>query len=208
MSETDELVVTHLRLCACGKPAGHESVCFVERIGTDERVSPHWESTHADTRREHSDARKRRISNERRSTQAAMTDWELVELARQGEMLLSTVKAANSEPSGTGGESQRVGPTTQLLDQDPRWRLAKRQLRRAAEQLLDLEEEIRGHGIASVATTQLGEHKDAEILKCVGLKPREVVRHLGSEVAGGSRTVERVRETAHSCRWCGQDWPS
>lgn len=102
---------------------------------------------------------------------------------------------------------QRVGPSTQLLEQDPRWRLAKHQLRRAAEQLLDPGEEIRGHGIAATATVQLGEHKDAEILKCVGLKPREVVHHLGREVAGGTRTVERVREGAGGCRWCGREWP-
>jgi hypothetical protein len=57
------------------------------------------------------------------------------------------------------------------------------------------------------ATVQLGEHKDAEILQCVGLKPREVVQHLGREVAGGTRTVERVREGAGDCRWCGRDWP-
>ena len=201
LTETDELAIKHLRLCECGRPAGHNSICLSNAL---ERQ---WVAVEAEQRRDHSDGRKRRISSERRAVQAAKSDWELVEEARQGELLLSTTGAA-TPGSGRGGESQRVGPSTQLLEQDPRWRLAKRQLRRAAEQLLDLEEEIRGHGIAAVATLQLGEHKDAEILRCVGLKPREVVRHLGSEVAGGTRTVERVREAASSCRWCGQDWPS
>jgi hypothetical protein len=202
LSEHDdpELVIRHVRLCECGRPAGHNSVCL------SNSAERQWVAVEAEERRDHSDGRKRRIANDRRAAQARMSDWELVLEAREAEFLLSTVGAASTGPT-QGGESQRVGPSTQLLEQDPRWRLAKHQLRRAAEQLLDLAEEIRGHGIAATATVQLGEHKDAEILKCVGLKPREVVHHLGKEVAGGTRTVERVREAAGDCRWCGKEWP-
>lgn len=207
MSDEEDIKVTHLRLCECGKIAGHNSLCYTERIGVDQRVDRAFENAMADERRDRSDKRKARISSERRSARARQDDWQLVMDAREAEMLLSTVKAANPESGARGSESTMVGPTTQRLDDDPRWRLAKRQLRRAAEQLLDLADEIRGHGVAVTATVQLGEHKDAEILACVGLKPREVVQHLGREVAGGTRTVERVREAVGDCRWCGRDWP-
>jgi hypothetical protein len=200
----EQLVIRHVRLCECGKPAGHNSLCFVERVGLDQRMD--LTDAEVKTRREHSDSRRRRVNEERRAARTRVSEYELVSQVREAELLLSTVAAANRETSSS--ESQRVGPSTQRVDDDPRWRLAKRQLRRSAEQLLDLAEEIRGHGIAAGATTQLGEHKDAAILECAGLKPREVVQHLGREVAGGSRTVERVREEHGDCRWCGREWPT
>ena len=202
----DELIVRHLRLCECGKPAGHQSICWTENIGTEQRVPLVWENAHADIRRERSDARKRRVSNDRRAAMARYPDWKLVSMARKAELLLSTVHAASLESSGGGG-SERVGPTTQLLEHDPRWYLAKRSLRQSAERLIEIADEIRGYGMAAGAINQLGEHKDAAIMECVGLKPREVVQHLGSAVAGGTRTVERVREAGNACRWCGRDWP-
>lgn len=201
----DALIIRHVKLCECGQVAGHNTIC------PSNVLERKWVSEEADERRDRSDARKQRISNTRRATRSRLSDWQLVEEAREGEILLSTVGAAQvgSSPHGAEIAGGRAIPiSTQRLDDDPRWRLAKRQLRRAAEQLLDLGDEIRGHGVAATATIMLGEHKDAEILACVGLKPREVVQHLGREVAGGTRTVERVREADGDCRWCGRDWPN
>jgi hypothetical protein len=198
----DELIVKHIRLCECGRPAGHNSLCL------SNAAERSWVAVEAEDRRDRSDARKQRVAKDGRAHRASLTDWQLVELARQGEQILSTVAAAKLDQSVSGSKEGALMPTTQAPEYDPRWRFAKFKLRQAAEQLIELVEETRGHGVAAGVRDMLGEHKDKLILECVGLKPRDVVKHLGPQVAGGTRTVERVREAAGDCRWCGREWPS
>lgn len=202
----DEPTIRHVALCECGLPAGHESVCRPSRLAVAQRIDGAWLDTlahRAERRhRETETAERERFVGWMRSLSTLDKCREALRPAAE-----STVPAGSLEPS-RGGESQRVGPPRQQLrDDDPRVKLAVGQIDRAAERLLMLAREEHGHGTAGAAVTMLGEHKDAEILRCAGAKPRDVVGLLGTQVAGGSRTVERVREEAGRCRWCGQPWP-
>ncbi|MHB1950186.1 MAG: hypothetical protein ACYCQK_01775 [Acidiferrobacteraceae bacterium] len=205
MTDDGELRIRHIRLCDCGLPAGHESVCKPGRLAAAAKADREWLGTLAHrAARKHADTEA--AERERFVTWMRSLDALALCEAALAPVVASTVPAGSLEPSRGGGE--RVGPPRQQLrSDDPRLRLALRQLCRAAEQILWLRREDQGHGTAGAAVTMLGEHKDIEILKCVGAKPREVVGLLGAQIAGGARTVERVREEAGRCRWCGQDWP-
>lgn len=207
----DDLIVRHVRLCDCGKPAGHDSICAPPRVAAGlppDDVQPiDGEALDALVRRGHRHDEKRRAElREQRIVQLRSMSLREVVLEALSPSVESTVPAGSVEPS-RGGDGPGLPPRQQLRDDDPRVRLAKQQLRRAAESLIRLRWEDHGWESSAAATVMLGEHKDVEILRCEGARPREVVELLGAQTAGGSRTVERVREAAGNCRWCGQRWP-
>ena len=160
---------------------------------------------HAKERREYSDARKRRFATERRELRELQSIRDLILRALAAESLLSTVPAGSTERSRGGGSADL--PRQHELADDPRYKYAVVQVRRSVQQLLDLQEEVRGFGVAAGAVLMLSGEKDEEILKLKGASPRDVVEALGREVSGGTRTVERVRIGAGCCRWCGQEMP-
>lgn len=184
-----------VRLCQCGKPAGHASVC---RLGPDdgdqeiERVDRSWEETNARHREERFAKKKRGMDAERREHRAEMTGLELHRLAVERAGRLSTVQVGNVEPS-RGGGTQVGPPRQQLLDDDPRWTehwaVIESRLRRVHE-LLD---EAEGLGPVA-AKTLLGSEKDDLIIReGLGLSPLAVVEKLGRDIAGSPETVRRVR---------------
>lgn len=208
-----DLVVRHVRLCECGKVADHPGICRPPRtpaglpVDDVQPIDADDEDVLARRRRKHWDEKEQPRQREARfAWLRSLTLRELVDeaLAPQTE---STVGAGNMEPS-RGGEPLSIPPRQQLSDDDPRVRIARSQLRRAAETLIRLRWEDHGWEATGAAGLMLGEHKDSEIRRCVGARPREVVQLLGAQVAGSARTVERVREENGDCRWCGQRWPS
>ena len=208
----DELVIRHVRLCDCGKAAGHAGICRPPRTPTGlpaddvDPPSDRWQARNAERQRARWSEQQPELRAQRSAWLRDLTLREIVDEAL-APVTASTVGAGSVEPS-RGGEGLGMPPRQQLSDDDPRVRIAKSQLRRAAEALIRLRWEDRGWEASGSAGLMLGEHKDAEILRCVGARPREVVGLLGAQIAGGPRTVERVREDAGDCRWCGQHWPS
>ena len=169
-----------------------------------EAIEGEWLDAHVDDRREYSDARKRRFATDRRAARGSLSTRQLLALAFAAEPALSTVPAAGFE-RGRGGGSGLL-QHQQTFEDDPRYRYAMRQVRHFAEQLLDLQEESRGLGVAAVEALMIASEKDKEILKVRGT-PREVFELLGKEIAGSPRTVERVRTKGHQCKWCGGEMP-
>ena len=171
-----------------------------------EAVEGEWLDAEAETRREFSDGRKRRFAADRRSARANLSTREMLAIVFAVEQTFSAVSAANIAAGG-GGDDKPMPPHQHPLLSDPRYEHQMRQLRRHAENLLDLQEEGRGLGIATVSSALVDVEKDEEILARVGETPGEVVKALGKQVAGATRTVERVRQADGRCRWCGQHMP-
>jgi hypothetical protein len=144
-------------------------------------------------REEHDRGRRIRFANRRRDGRARLTTLDLVRTAIETAITISTVAAGNIEPSRGGNDPVGV-PRQQMLEDDPRWQVAERIIRRQALVLHDLVDEARGlSGAVAVAALDSIE-KDREILDAgVGLVAEDVVAALGREY-GSATYVRRLRK--------------
>lgn len=202
MSDED-IKIRHVRLCDCGKPAGHDSICRPGRAvaGLDperdvQRVPAEWEEQHAERRAERFAKRARTFAEERSRHRAnadlLMLHREAVERAAR----LSTVGAGQTERSRGGGDPSGP-PRQQQLDDDPRWREHWTVLRSRLLRVHELLDEAEGHGTVAGNMQMIGVEKDRMILsrENQGLSAQAVVDKLGTHIAGSAETVRRVRRT-------------
>lgn len=196
----DEPVVRHVRLCQCGKPADHNSLCRPERTpGLEpddvERVAPEWEEYRARKREEHFAKMQRDQYAERRYLRERASTADLFREAQQRQVTLTTVAASNTE-RGRGGGDPSGPPAQQLFDDDPRVQEHWTVIRSRLYGVLNLLDEAEGHGTVANTMQLLGEEKDRLILHRdnEGLRAQAVVDKLGTHIAGSVRTVQRVRQ--------------
>lgn len=193
-----------IRLCSCGKPAEHDSICNRDRSGRDgdeqvERVDHDWEEIEARRREDRHQKRQRSFDADRREQRAGMNTLDLHRHAIQRQAKISTVAAGNIEPSPRGSEPAAVGPPRQqLLDDDPRWREHSTVIRTRLELMHELLDEAEGLSTVASTANMLGVEKDRMILAASnrGLRAQAVVDRLGSHIAGSAETVRRVRRAA------------
>jgi len=200
----DDLKIRHVRLCQCGKPADHDSICKPGRspAGLDperevERVPLDWEERRARKREEKFAGVQRELSAERRQHRSSADLLNLHREALEREVTISTVSAGSTE-RGRGGSDPAGPPTQQLLDDDPRWREHWAVIRSRLERVHDLLDEAEGLGTVASTGQMLGIEKDRLICHVSnrGLSNQAVVDKLGSDIAGSPRTVGRARALA------------
>lgn len=204
MSGDEELKIRHVRLCQCGKPAEHDSICRPGRTpaGLDpddvERVDAAFEETTSQYAEGRYQRRKREFDSERRQARAGMDAFALHRWVIEHQVALSTVAAGNTEPTRSATGDTAAPPRQQLLDDDPRWREHMSVIRRRLELAADLIDEAEGHSTVSSTANMLGVEKDKLILDAAnqGLRAQAVVDRLGSHIAGSAETVRRVRRAA------------
>lgn len=196
----DDLVIRHLRLCDCGKPAGHDSICKPGRsaAGLDperevERVRAEFEDTTTERARARYERRKHQFDAERRGRLAEMDVFQLHRWAIERQAKLSTVKGGSTE-RGRGGSDPSGPPRQQTLDDDPRWRESWMVIRSRLERVHELLDEAEGHSTVAATTNMLGIEKDRKVIaEGEGLSPVAVVEKLGRDIAGSPETVRRIR---------------
>lgn len=204
MTAEDQFRVREVRLCSCGKPADHISVCNRDRSGRDgddeaERIDRVAEERMARQQEERHAGRRRRFDAERRERRTRMTTLALLAEATQRSARLSTVKASNPEPMlirGGGGDGPSGPPRQQSLNDDPRWEDATRIVRKRVMQMLDLIDEAEGTGHGQVVAAMDGTEKDRLLLdEGRGLVAEQVVAELGPEYGSASyvRKLRRAR---------------
>lgn len=202
----DGLVIRHIRLCGCGKPAGHNSVCAPGRQspGLDpdniERISQQAEAVIAERASGRFDRRKREFDSERRQHRAHMSSLELHRWIVEHAVRLSTVAAGNIEPSPRDSTTGTPPPPRQqTLEDDPRYRENMTVIRKRLEFTADLIDEAEGHSTVASTTGMLSDEKDKLICarENEGLRAQAVVDRLGSHIAGSARTVQRIRQREH-----------
>lgn len=194
----DQLIIRHVKLCDCGRVAGHRGICRHEPVGEDERVDRQWEEAHARRREDRFAQRKPARDSERRRRRLDLSPWELHAQARARLVKLSTVGAAQIGRSSAAAEVERVGPGRQQeLEDDPRWRECWRVIRRRLLDVAELLDEAEGLGPVAAATMTT-EEKDARILSrgMEGLSALAVYDELGAAIAGSPETVRRKRRLA------------
>jgi hypothetical protein len=199
---TDEpLRIRHVRLCQCGKLAGHDSICKPGRApaGLDperdvERVDAETEELFA-RRREARFAKRKQAFDAERRQQIALTDvLGLHRSAIERQATISTVKAGSTE-RGRGGSEPSGPPQQQMLDDDPRWRESWTVIRSRLERVHELLDEAEGLSTVAATTTMLGVEKDRRVISDgEGLSPVAVVEKLGRDIAGSPETVRRIRK--------------
>jgi hypothetical protein len=196
---TDEAIVIR-RVCQCGKPADHDSVCNRARDDDPdaERVDRQWEEAHSRRREERWEKRKRSIDADRKERRATMTPYEKHLEIRRRQVKISTVPASQVGHSSPSVESAKVGPGYQQeMDADPRWREHWTVINSRFDRLLELQDEAEGLGPVAATTTMLGVEKDRRVIaEGEGLSPLAVVEKLGREIAGSPETVRRIRRKA------------
>lgn len=158
-----------------------------------ERVDPEWEEAHARRREENSQNGKLQFGTQRRLEREDLDLLELHQLVIDRAGRISTVPAGNIEPSRGSGEGGGV-PHQQRLDDDPRWIENNAVIRARLERQHELLDEAEGLGMVAATTNMLAEHKDQMIItKGEGYTASSVVALLGSDIAGSTETVRRVR---------------
>lgn len=199
-----------VRLCQCGKNAGHTTVCNRDENDPDGiRVDSKTEDEYAQRRAERFLKRARQFAEQRRERRAGTDTLQLHREAIERAMTLSAVGGSSVGRSSPSSESQRVGPPRpQLLDDDPRWREHWTVIRSRLERVHELLDEQEGHGTVAATNLMLGAEKDKLILHPSnrGLRAQAVVDKLGSEIAGSVETVRRVRR-ANSLDHLGNERP-
>lgn len=191
------------RLCECGKPANHESVCRQRgsTAGLDperdvQRIDRAVEERMAREREERNAKRRLRFDAERRDRRARTDTLSLHREAMERAMTMSTVKAGSTERSRGGGDGPGGPGRQQLLTDDPRWEDATRIVRKRILQMLDLLDEAEGTGHAQAVAAMDGTEKDRVILdEGRGLIAEQVVAELGPEYGSASyiRKLRRAR---------------
>lgn len=164
----DQLVIRHVRLCECGLPADHDSICKPGRLGAARRVDQEWEEQNADRRAERHAGRQPGFRAERSMARSRMTIPELRSLVEIREAKLSPVSAGNIAPSQRGAVHPSANLALQaqsvVLDSDPRWRSAGEFERRSLMRMHELLDEYEGLGVAKGEREISAEEKDAEIV--------------------------------------------
>lgn len=204
----DDLVIRHVRLCECGKRAGHDSICRPGRApaGLDpdpevQPVDPEVEKEFARRSEGRFERRRQTFDAERRERRATTDTFELHRHARERALVLSTVGGSAISRGAPNSESQRIGPgRQQQLDDDPRWREHWDVIRSRLGRVLDLLDEYEGHGTVAGTTQLLGVEKKKRVIRDgAGLSPLAVVEKLGRDITGSPRTVALDREEAGVC---------
>lgn len=197
----DELIIRHVRLCQCGKPAGHGTICAPERRtpGLDpdnvERVASTFEELTTERAQARYERRRREFDSDRRQRFARMDALSLHRWITETTAAISTVKAGSIEPSRASSSDTSAPAQQQTFDDDPRWREHMAVIRRRLELAAELVLEAEGHSTVASTMNMFGEEKDKLILASQneGLRAQAVVDRLGSHVAGTAETVRRVR---------------
>lgn len=158
-----------------------------------ERVDAQTEEAMARDREEHDRGRRLRFAGQRRERRARLSTLELVRTALEQALTISTVPAGSIEPLRGGGDQGGV-PRQQQLEDDPRWDVADRIIRRQALVLHDLLDEAKGLSRSATAATLDGVEKNRAILtEGEGLIAEDVVAALGREY-GSASFVRRLRK--------------
>jgi hypothetical protein len=193
--------ITIRRVCGCGKPAGHNSICRPQRRSAGlepdkiERVSDAFEDLTTERAHGRYERRRRDFDNARRQERAGMDALTLHRWISEQAARMSTVKASTVGRSAPSSDEPSGVPRQQQLDDDPRWREHMSVIRRRLELAAGLIDEQMGHGTVAAAGNMLGMEKDKLILSSDnhGLRAQAVVDRLGSHIAGTAETVRRVR---------------
>lgn len=197
----DGLVIRHVRLCECGKLAGHDSICSPGRstAGLDperdvQRVDTETEELFAERRGKRFAERARTFTEERHGKRATADLLMLHREAIERAARLSTVGAGQTERSRGGGDPAGP-PRQQALDDDPRWREHWTVIRSRLLRVHELLDEAEGHGSVAGNLQMIGAEKDRMILsrENQGLSAQAVVDKLGTHIAGSAETVRRIR---------------
>jgi hypothetical protein len=193
--------ITIRRVCGCGKPAGHNSICRPQRRSAGlepdkiERVSEAFEDLTGERAQGRYERRRRDFDNTRRQERAEMDALTLHRWIAEHAVRMSTVKASTVGRSAPSSDEPSGVPNQQQLDDDPRWREHMSVIRRRLELAAGLIDEQMGHGPVAAAQNMIGMEKDKLILSNDnrGLRAQAVVDRLGSHIAGTAETVRRVR---------------
>jgi hypothetical protein len=164
----DQLVIRHVRLCECGSPAGHDSICKPGRLAAATKVDREWEDRNSGLRTLEHSKRQPDFRAERALARSLLTTRELAALADQRAAKLSTVSAGNIAPSHGGAQHPSVNLALQArsvdLASDPRWKAAEESERRTLNRKHELLDEYEGLGVARAERELSAEEKDAEIV--------------------------------------------
>lgn len=164
----DGLIIRYVRLCECGLPADHDSVCQPSRLAIAQRVDEAWAEENAERRSERHEKRQPEFQARRIAQRAAMSIEQLHALAVTRAAKLSTVPAGNIAPShGAGGHPSvnlALQSTSVDLESDPRWRGTRDAQRRALLRQHELLDEYEGLGPARSDPDLTAEAKDAAIV--------------------------------------------
>ena len=166
---TDEdIKIRHVRLCECGLPADHDSVCRPGRLAAARRVDDEWLDQHSDRRAERHSRRQPGFRAERILARSRLTISELRALADLRAAKLSPIAAGNIAPSHGSAAHPSVNLALQAsgvnLDSDPRWRATNDTERQSLMRKHELLDEYEGLGVAQAEREISGEEKDAEIV--------------------------------------------
>lgn len=206
---SDELVIRHVRLCECGKPAGHASVCRPSRLAIAQKLDDDWLEARARQREEKHAKRERTSDAGRRTRRARLNDTlALHHSAIERATALSTVAAGSLERSRGGSASSGEPPAQQTFDDDPRWREHWRVITSRLLRVHELLDEATGHGTVTGSPVMIRAEKQRRVIEDGrGLTPIGVVEELGHYLAGSPETVRRDRREAGVCMKTGFDAP-
>lgn len=145
-----------------------------------EPVTGKWLDDEAREREEHSRGRRLRMNTIELERRRKLTGLALIREVTDHASRITTVAAANIEPSRGGGEGGV--PAQQRFDDDPRWQLAERLIHRQAMVMYDLVDEARGYGRSAAVASLSAEEKDEAIeSEGRGLTAEETFYRLGPE---------------------------
>lgn len=169
MTDEQQVTIRNVRLCQCGKPAGHDSVCQPGQLAVAARVDRAWEEQNSERRSERYAKRQPVFRAERQRERDSLSTRELHDKASARAATLSFVKAANPEWSaaGSGHPSKNLAldhSGAQMLEGDPRWDGTWRAVRAALERAHELLDEYEGLGVAAADPDITPEAKDGAIV--------------------------------------------
>lgn len=190
----DRMIIRPTRLCECGLPAGHDSICRPSRHYLAQRVDRQWEEQNAERRAERHGKRRVTFAAERRDRRRGIDDLTLHRQVHERAATMSTVAASAIGQSAPSSESQRVGPPVpQELAADPRWRGHWRALRAHLDQLHELLDEYEGLGTRPVRDLTTEQRNRIVLEQGEGLSCREAAALLPEHTNGKASVVATIR---------------
>lgn len=164
----DELKIRHVRLCQCGKLAGHEGICRPGQLAAAQRVDQAWADHNAERRTERHARLQPGFRADRRVELDAMSNLELAAIAAIRAAKLSPIPAGNVAPSHGNAAHPSVNLALQApnvdLTRDPRWKATHERERRSLLRKHELLDEYEGLGVAQAERELSADEKDAEIV--------------------------------------------